>query len=281
MFGYIVINPKTLPRERQQRFRAIYCGLCRTLRRRHGLPGGAALSYDMTFLAMLLNALYEPEERSGRERCAPHPMKPHDYVESGVMEYAADINVMLAYFKCEDDRTDDRSISAAAGAGLLKAAYGRASRALPDKCRAIEAWLGEIHRIEASGDTRIDPPLNATGRMLGELFAYRHGDVWEDALRSVGDGLGRFIYFMDAYDDLDADLRKGRYNPLKSLRDCPDYEQLCQSSLLMMAGDATQAFEQLPILLDADIIRNVLYSGVWSRYAQIQNNRKPRNKGAE
>ncbi len=281
MFGYIVTNPQTLSRERQQRFRAIYCGLCRTLFRRHGLPGGVSLSFDMTFLAMLLNALYEPEERSGRERCALHPIRPHDFVESAVMDYAADINVILAFHKCEDDRTDDRSLTAAAGAGLLKAAFERASQAWPDKCLAIASWLEDIHRIEASGEAQIDPPLNATGRMLGELFVYRPGDAWADALRAVGDGLGRFIYFMDAYDDLAADTRKGRYNPLKPLHSRPDYEQLCQSALMMMAGDATQAFEQLPILLDADIIRNVLYSGIWSRYAQIQNRSKPRKKGAE
>ena len=67
MFGYVITNPEALPKERQQRFRAFYCGLCATLRRRHGLASSAALSYDMTFLAMLLNAVYEPGERFGRE----------------------------------------------------------------------------------------------------------------------------------------------------------------------------------------------------------------------
>ena len=70
MFGYIVTNQKALPEDRQRRFRALYCGLCRTLRKRHGLAGSATLSYDLTFLAALLNALYEPGEVEGRERCA-------------------------------------------------------------------------------------------------------------------------------------------------------------------------------------------------------------------
>ena len=96
MFGYIVANPQTLPKDRQQRFRAMYCGLCKALRSRHGLTGGATLSYDMTFLAVLLNALYEPEERAGEERCLIHPLKKHGCVTSEAMDYAADINVMLA-----------------------------------------------------------------------------------------------------------------------------------------------------------------------------------------
>ena len=281
MFGYIVVNPQSLSEDRQQRFRSVYCGLCKTLRARHGLPGGATLSYDMTFLALLLNALYEPDERVGEERCPVHPMKRHPFAVSPVMDYVADINVMLAYYKRRDDWNDDRSISAAAGAGMLKAAFRRASAGLPDKCEAIERWLAEIRRIESGGIEEIDPPANATGQMLGELFVCRADDPWADTLRAVGDGLGRFIYFMDAYDDLPADLRKKRYNPLKPLREREDYEDLCQSALMMMAADATQAFEQLPIVLDADILRNVLYSGVWSRYVRIQNKREARRKGAE
>ena len=58
MFGYIVTYPEALSRERQQRFKAMYCGLCRTLRKRHGFLTSSTLSYDLTFLALLLNALY-------------------------------------------------------------------------------------------------------------------------------------------------------------------------------------------------------------------------------
>ena len=77
MFGYIITNAETLPKERQERFRSFYCGLCRVLRREYGLKGTATLSFDMTFLAVLLNALYECDETAGEERCAPHPVKAH------------------------------------------------------------------------------------------------------------------------------------------------------------------------------------------------------------
>ena len=280
MFGYVITNPDALPKERQQRFRAVYCGLCATLRRRHGLSGSATLSYDMTFLALLLNALYEPGEQCGRERCPAHPVKSHDYVLSPVMDYVADMNVALAYHKCLDDWRDDRNAISAGESALLKKAYRRVEAAWPKKCEAIVAWLDEIHRIEDGNRLEIDPPVNATGRLLGELFACPGDETWSEDLRAVGDGLGRFIYFMDAYEDLPKDVRKGRYNPLKSLRDRADYESLCKAALTMMIADATEAFERLPVVLDADIIRNVLYSGVWSKYAYLQNKRNAAGKGA-
>ena len=277
MFGYIITNADSLPKDRQERFRAFYCGLCRTLRRRHGWVGSATLSYDMTFLATLLNALYEPGETAGEERCATHPIRRHAYVESPVMDYVADMNLALAYYKCEDNWLDDHSLPSAAEARLLARGYDRVKRDHPGKCRAIEAWLDEIHAIERARAEAIDPPVNATGRMLAELFDWR-GDVWSESLRGIGDGLGRFIYFMDAYDDLPADEKRGRYNPLKALRARDDYESFCRDAMMMMAGDATQAFELLPIVEDADILRNVLYSGIWSRYAQLQAQRA-RKKG--
>ena len=281
MFGYIVTNPKALSDERQGRFRAIYCGLCRTLRERHGLAGSATLSYDLTFLALLLNALYEPGETAGRERCAPHPAKAHDYVVSPVMDYVADMNVALAWHKLRDNWLDDKNLVSAGEGALLRGAYRRVEQTWPRRCAAIEAWLEEIHRLERGGIMEIDPPVNATGRMLGELFVWPGQALWTEELRAIGDGLGRFVYFMDAYDDLPRDVRRGGYNPLKPLRDREDYEALCLQAMTMMVADATEAFERLPIVTDADILRNVLYSGVWSRYAFLQSKRNAQKKGAK
>lgn len=279
MFGYIITNPESLSKERQQRFRSFYCGLCEALRTRHGLTGSATLSYDMTFLAVLLNALYEPDERTAEKRCVLHPLKKHAFVETPVMDYVADMNLALAYHKCRDNWLDDRSVPSAAEAKLLARAYEKVGKAYPEKCRAIEAWLDEIHAIEKAGAEQIDPPVNSTGRMLGELFAWREDDVWADGLHAVGDGLGRFIYFMDAYEDLPDDIRKKRYNPLKSCYESPDYEDMCRAAMTAMIADATRAFEQLPIVLDADILRNILYSGAWSKYAALQKKREARQEG--
>ena len=80
MFGYVSINPQALSEDEKHRFRAFYCGLCRVLREAYGDVGRLTLSNDMTFLTLLLAALYEPEEKAFDERCALHPLKPHHAV---------------------------------------------------------------------------------------------------------------------------------------------------------------------------------------------------------
>ena len=282
MFGYVAINPETLPAERKARFRAYYCGLCHTLRKRYGLFGSATLSYDMTFLALLLNALYEPGETVGRERCVTHPAKPHDYLTFPGMEYVADLNIALAYHKLRDDWLQDGSAVSLAEAKLLEKGYRRVAGQYPAKCAAIEGWLKAVHAEEAKGEkASVDALVNGTGAMLGELFLWKREDIWNDDLRALGDGIGRFIYFMDAYEDLPADLKKDRFNPLKPLMAQEHYERFCRDAMLSMMAEATDAFERLPIVLDADILRNILYSGVWGRYGMIQKRRGKENKGEQ
>lgn len=281
MFGYVIANIKALSETERTRFKALYCGMCRVLHHRYGNLSRFTLSYDMTFLALVLSALYEPDEICGQERCLAHPVKPHDYIVNPIMEYAVDMNIALAYHKCADNWQDDHNPAFAAAKLALRGAYRKVQKLHPDKCRAIEAWMNDIREIEQSGKNEIDPPMNLTGRMLGILFQY--GDsFWFDQLYRMGEGLGRFIYFMDAYDDLKKDVRKNKYNPLKSMMHQTDFEQICKDGMTMMIADCADAFEQLPVLKDADLIRNILYSGVWAKYGYIQTRKeKAKNKGAQ
>ena len=280
MFGYVLTNCKTLTDEQRMRFKAMYCGMCRTLKQRYGHLERMTLSNDMTFLALLHSALYEPEEISGREKCLPHPIKPHEYVQTAFMEYAVDLNVALAYHKCRDNWQDDKNPAFAAASSLLKKAYKKACGYRPEKCRAIEEWMAEIAEYEKRGG-EIDPPMNMTGRMMGILFAYQD-DVWAESLYKMGDALGRFIYFMDAYEDLPRDVKHGKFNPLRTMMDQPDYEDICRDALMMMIADCAEEFERLPIIRDADLIRNIIYSGVWAKYGYIQSKKEKANrKGAK
>ena len=221
MFGYVTINKETLSAEEYQRFRAQYCGLCHVLAQRYGKVGRAVLSYDMAFLSALLASLYEPEERAGEERCGARPAKPHAYVFSEATEYAADMNVALAYHVCADHAKDDKSASARAQMKLL---------AKP-------------------------------GRLLGAVYAWKD-DLWAPTLGDMGAALGRFIYVMDAYDDLAEDEKRGRFNPLLELRKREDFEEMCKKILVLHIAECAREFEKLPIVNDANRLKNVLYSGV-------------------
>ncbi len=272
MFGYVTIAADLLSKERQERYRAFYCGLCHRLGKRHGQLGRMTLSYDITFLYMLLSSLYEPENEEELARCLPHPFKPRAYVQNELADYCCDMNIALAYHKCLDDWQDDKSLAGRVSASALRSAYQRVYELYPEKCREIERCLKAIHDLEQQEEPSPDAAANLSARMLGVIYRFGE-DLWAAPLTAIGEGLGRFVYLMDAYDDLESDIRKGRYNPLRFYHDREDYETFIKDSLTMLIAESTEAFELLPLIEEVDILRNILYAGCWSRYRLKQAKR--------
>lgn len=269
MFGYVQADVTALAEEAKPRYEAYYCGLCRALRHGYGELGQMTLSYDMAFLWLILSGLYEPEEKITPTRCLMHPVKTRARMENELAAYAADMNILLAYHKCRDDKLDEGGMKGTVGEVALRGAYKRVRAKYPAKCEVVCACMDKIAALEKEPDTGPDALANLTGVMLGEIYAYKD-DVWAPTLRRMGEALGRFIYYMDAYDDYESDVKKGRFTPLKAFHEQADYEELMQGVLKMMIGQCAQAFEELPIERDVDIARNVLYRGVWQRYAAVK-----------
>lgn len=271
VFGYVTINPASLPEEERARFRACYCGLCQVLGQKYGNIGRMTLSYDMTFLSMLLGSLYEPEEDPrGEMRCPARPWKkmPSAFTEATV--YAADMNIAYAYFKALDDISDEKSAGGHLSAAALKRRYARVQQKYPEKCARIEQSIRRLSEMEKQGVQQADPPANCMAELFAEVYAWKQ-DFWEEPLRALGGAIGRFIYLCDAYEDRVADEKKKRYNPLSAYACRPDYEDFARRVLTMVISEGAQAFEMLPLVQDADILRNVLYSGVWSRYGAMHS----------
>lgn len=272
MFGYIAVNKPEMKFREFDLYKSYYCGLCRSLKERYGRRGQITLSYDMTFLALLLTSLYEPKEKTGCERCVMHPMQKHPYRCNEYTDYAADMNILLSYEKCMDDWEDERSVKKRLAAMLLKGKNQNVYEKHPQKFDKICALLAKIHEIEQRQSMNIDEASGTFGELMGEIFVYRQ-DAWEETLRRMGFFFGKFIYLMDAYEDVEEDIEKGTYNPLKEIFKLPDFEEQAQQTLVMMMAECCRAFERLPIVENTEILRNILYSGVWCRYESVKQKR--------
>lgn len=277
MFGFVVANNDTLSPEDRERYKSVYCGLCRSLKERHGQRGRLALNYDMTFLVLVLSSLYEPEETCGLERCFPHPAKRHSYSQSEISAYAADMNVALAYLNQLDNWRDDKNFLCLAYAKLLKKSWNRVREQYPRQCGAMEDCIEKLSELEATGEPDPDVGARLFGRLLEEIFIY-HQDRWEPALREMACHLGEFIYIMDAVVDLDKDLKKGRYNPLAAMKRDGKNDEFFRELLTVLIGDCTIAFERLPLVDNMSLMRNILCSGVWTRL-EMERVKKARLNG--
>jgi hypothetical protein len=220
MFGYVVINEAELKIKDYREYRGVYCGLCQTLKRKYGPFGQLYLNNDMTFMAMLHMSLYEGEEveKSKDFRCPLHPTRKLKIYENVCLDYAADMTVLLGYYLSRDHWKDDRKPGALVQMQLMRRRTRRIAKAYPRQNRAVKNYVYRLEAAERSGEKDLDVLAGLTGTMLGEIMNWKD-DVWADILRSIGFYLGKFIYLMDAYEDLETDVGKGRFNPLADHRE--------------------------------------------------------------
>ena len=262
MFGYVNVNWKELPEAQKKRFGSIYCGVCRGIREQSGNVCRLGLRYDIAFLSTLLMSLYEPEEASGPNACALHPITKRPWVDNAYIQYGADMNVALAYYNCLDDWRDEKKYTAKAMAGVFGRQMPRIEEKWPRQCGAIAACIETLSRLEKDNCPSPDETANCFGRLMAELMVVRE-DLWAPTLREMGFHLGRFIYLLDAAVDFQRDQKHGKYNPYIAMgMEKPDWQRWEDYLVLTMAR-CTESYERLPLVQDKEILDNILYSGVW------------------
>lgn len=260
MFGYVVINPKALSKEERQQYNKHYCGLCHQLNEKYGNAGRSTLTYDMTFLTILLSSLYEMDESQDSQRCIAHPIRRQTYVETEITSYAADMNIVLSYYQMLDDAYDDNNLVAKQKSRNLEKYLPQIKKEYPEQCEAIASRLKQLGEMEAANELNPDLPANCFGDLMGSVFVWRQ-DEHSEGLWRMGAALGRYIYLLDAVNDLKTDIKKQRYNPLIAQMET-DFTPM----LTVMMAECTEEFEKLPIKRDKHILQNILYSGVWQKY---------------
>ncbi len=290
MFGYVTAYEPDLRIREFQLYRSYYCGLCMELKDNYGQIPRLTLSYDTTFLALVLTSLYEPEDVKRDIRCAAHPLEIHPTRRNEYTRYAADMGVLLSYYACMDDWQDERKIKKRVMAALLSGPSRRAAGKHEQKADVIVRCLNDLHTLETesmrdtspdtSGAALLDQAGGLFGDLMAEIFDVR-GDMWSEPLRRMGFYLGKYIYILDAYDDLDKDILSGSFNPLAGMRDRPDLDEYVRDILTMVMAECSAAFEALPIVENVELLRNILYCGVWSGFEKRYRERTQAKESAD
>lgn len=251
MFGHVTANVQTLSKQGLREYKQYYCGLCRALSKRYGALARFMLSFDTTFLFIVLSAAADGTECT-LARCPYHLGQKRRCVKGDVADYAADVTVILAYLNIKDDVEDEKTLRSRLLERLFRGAYNKARAARPELCEKVLAELKKLSDAEKRDEHNADIPAACFGRLLGEVFAYSQ-NAYE-----FGYALGRFIYLCDAVCDFKSDLKHGRYNPLTGGR-MSGFEGILAGEL----NACCKEYEKLGAKRSQDIIENVLYDGIW------------------
>lgn len=270
MFGYVMANKPELKMREFARYKGFYCGLCQRLRSQYGILGQMTLTYDMTFLILLLSSLYEPKTGECKKRCIVHPGKKQYMLWNEISDYAADMNILLTEEHLKDDWEDERKLSGYVGMKAFARKKKKVEKCYPRQAEAISKALAELAERERENCQDIDMVARPFGELMGELFVWKE-DAFQKILRSFGFYLGKFIYIMDACMDVEKDKKKGCFNPFFERCEKEGYREWIEEVLDGTIKMAIAEFEKLPLEQDLPILRNILYEGVFTNYERKQN----------
>ncbi len=283
MFGYILPEKPEMKIKEYELFRAYYCGVCKSIGKSHGQLKRLVLNYDSTFLAILLSSVSGERLDVRKERCIAHQINKRYVVRNNsIVDYASDINILLAYYNLEDKMLDDGSVLSCGGMFLMSNAFRKLKKKYPQKCDIIESRLRELHRLEEEKCPSMDRAAEPFAKLMEEVTAYEplcRNENNEKILRWIGYNLGKWIYILDAYDDIVKDLESGNYNPLilqfrfeegeepdffkKRIRDRVEF------NLTYSLNQISKAYELMKIKGNSGILENIIYMGMLRKTENI------------
>ena len=276
MFGYIKTHRPELKVREDEAYKGIYCSLCRVLGKRYGIVSRMFLSYDSSFLAIALMSLSEEKICFEQKRCPFNPAKKCNFCSANrkELEFAADISVLLLYHKIKDNIKDSTLFKALLYRILLLlviSSYKKAKKLCPDAADIIENYIKNQNFIEEKQTTNIDEAAEPTAIMLKKLYSMGETNNDTKLVREqIGYNIGRWIYLIDAFDDIEKDRKTGNYNPFV-LNNCT-FEKI-KGDLLMSAGEVAKAYELLDIKCFKGIIENVVYDGLYYETIKVYERR--------
>lgn len=274
MFGYIVPYKDELKVKDYELFRSYYCGLCRAIGKENGQLPRFALNYDIAFLGLFLSSLSDDKPIVDSKNCIAHPISKRSFVyDDQALEYTANIGTMLAYFNLIDNWEDDKSVKSFLGSLLLKRGSESAKNRYKIKYEKIEKLLKDLTELENRGEKDFDKTADIFGKIMEEICDYESIDNENRrlALKWMGYNTGRWIYILDAYDDILEDYEKKEYNPLIAALKSEDEDvesfkdrirDRIEFTLIASLAEITKSYELLDIKKNREIIENIMYVGM-------------------
>lgn len=275
MFGYVKPKKSELLVREFEAYNGIYCSLCRQLGKSYGPFAKLTLNYDCTFFALVLLAMVPkscPEFFVGR--CTVNPLKKCTFCSSGAeLEFAASLTVILAYYKLRDDLRDPGVLKRIVAFFLLPAAaliHRKAARKQPEIETVVSSCMERQRAVERAENPGLDQCAEPTALMLKQLLpiaAERESTASDGrVLQQIGYYLGRWIYLIDAADDLESDLRSGAFNPFSALQKAgkpiPEIQNYANQVLNGTLSRLGSAADLLDFNALGPIVRNVIFLGL-------------------
>lgn len=268
MFGYISPDAPYLFKKDETLYKALYCGLCKSIGAGCGQTARTALQYDMAFASALVHNIRGEDVKINRARCAIHWFKrrPIAAVDETTIALGC-VNTALAYFKLCDDKADGEARGALRH--LYKKGYKRVVKRHPQLAEIVSAQMRAQTELEKAGCAVIDQACEPTAAMMRDISDYLLGEYSTPHTQKLFYNLGKWVYLIDALDDYDKDVKKGRYNVLYNV-----YGEGCKAQAVkkgekelvfifdMLFAQLRESIANIKFRFNHDLTDNIILRGI-------------------
>ena len=320
MLGYVKIDKGELKVREYEVYTGYYCGVCKSIGRRYGQLPRMVLSYDAAFLAILLASLSDESDTPVQEHCIAHPViKKKTVIRNRAIDYAGDVMLILAWYKLADDAADEGKVYAKPVMLMMKRIFRRLNSLYPELCSSVKCHLSALSALEREKCASIDMAAEAFSKIMEDIFTEglqavygseppqqtspgadrsdygisgasgmqngpcgfaSPGNDTRELLARAGYHLGKWVYMIDAVDDIEENIESGAYNPLlfrfkfNAANETADefrarIEPDLRFNLYHYLAMLSRCTDSLDIRKNAGIIENVIYFGLNRKTEEI------------
>ena len=277
MFGYIIPDKPNMRIKDFALYRAYYCGLCKSIKKRNGNLLRLGLNYDIVLLSLVLHNIMECEPNIVDAKCFINPIKKHKEVAiDSINESVVDVNTLMAYYKSTDDYIDGTKFKGFLGKLLYNRNYKKAKKALPNLDASLKSNYEVLREMEKSKAEGIDIYADTFGKIMRDMGEEICKSNYSEDAASFMYQIGRWIYFIDAIDDMRKDFEKGNFNPfLNRYKDMTpetvynEKKQELEALLMDTENEIIKAYDKMKINVSEAPLSNIIYMGLGARRVQV------------
>ena len=271
MFGYVKPIIPELKVKEFELYKAAYCGLCRTMEKKTGCLSKMTLNYDFVFLVLLRKVAQKRTGEVKMRRCIAHPLKRRPMLEiDDSLEYCAKTSVMLTKLKLKDNVNDTHGFKKilARIVALVSLFFKKTDKSLLALESELKGCIDKLGALEKTNTDSIDAVADTFGELLGKVASYGLEEKEAQLCAKIGYHLGKWIYIIDAIDDLEDDKKTGSFNPIANAfgAQIGDFEKnMLKTGLMIELDELSKALCALDFSSHRDVegvLKNTIYLGM-------------------
>ena len=283
MFGYVTPLKSELRQQDFVLYRAFYCGICAAIGKTYGSLPRFTTTYDITFLSLLVHDVANQEVTFSQRRCVGNPFSKKVMIDgNGLLDRLCAANVILSYYKLCDDVIDGEGVFKRVARAALRKSYKKAVLVLPEADVIIKKRYSELRELEKSGEKSIDRVSHCFASILKEVAAVLLDGKADDNMLSLCYNIGKFVYLIDALDDVGEDAKKGNYNPFLALYGGftsrkQFYEDNAEDIGFILNSTVNRAIESFNLMnftQSYTLLKNIVHQGLREKVNEVLKSEK-------